>query len=150
MKRNGDENGIHVRTRISAYAIASRRERMLFTRLGASSPVFEPGLWHLPGGGVDPGEQPREALERELYEETGLKVRGARLVEARSYRADRLGIAWQLVALFYAVDIHEGELGVTEIDGTTSEVAWLEPTALDGAALSPAAVDGVRLLGAGR
>ncbi|OLP54312.1 hypothetical protein BJF92_15065 [Rhizobium rhizosphaerae] len=34
---------------------------------------YKPG-WHLPGGGVDPPEAPEAAAERELYEETGLKL----------------------------------------------------------------------------
>lgn len=32
------------------------------------------GLWDLPGGGLDFGESPKEALIREIKEETGLKV----------------------------------------------------------------------------
>jgi 8-oxo-dGTP pyrophosphatase MutT (NUDIX family) len=33
-----------------------------------------PPRWITPGGGIDPGETPREAAVRELYEETGLRV----------------------------------------------------------------------------
>ena len=32
------------------------------------------GTWSLPAGAVDPGERPAEALAREVWEETGLRV----------------------------------------------------------------------------
>ncbi|MDQ3416745.1 MAG: NUDIX domain-containing protein [Actinomycetota bacterium] len=38
------------------------------------------GDWSLPGGAVDPGEAPAQALVREVREETGLVVRPWRLV----------------------------------------------------------------------
>jgi 8-oxo-dGTP pyrophosphatase MutT (NUDIX family) len=31
-------------------------------------------LWALPGGAIEPGEEPAEAVIREVYEETGLRV----------------------------------------------------------------------------
>src|SRR5262249_49009529 len=69
------------RSRVSAYGIAVDDGRLLVVRLADSSPIFEPGLWHLPGGGIDPGEQPAESLAREFAEETGLTLRAAELVD---------------------------------------------------------------------
>jgi ADP-ribose pyrophosphatase YjhB (NUDIX family) len=42
------------------------------------------GLWTLPGGFVDAGEDPARAAERECLEETSLKVRVTRLVDVLS------------------------------------------------------------------
>lgn len=44
----------------------------LVTRRGAH--VSSPGLWELPGGKVEPGESPRQALRREICEELGLEI----------------------------------------------------------------------------
>ncbi|MCO6184811.1 RNA pyrophosphohydrolase [Rhizobium sp. L1K21] len=41
--------------------------------IGNSEYDGSPQLWQMPQGGIDKGEDPREAAYRELYEETGMK-----------------------------------------------------------------------------
>lgn len=40
------------------------------------------GLWSLIGGGVEPGEEPADAVAREVFEETGARVRITGIVGA--------------------------------------------------------------------
>lgn len=51
----------------------ARPEALLVAR--RSAPERLAGLWEFPGGKVEPGEEPRAALVRELAEELGIGVR---------------------------------------------------------------------------
>lgn len=56
--------------RPGAYVILLRGDDMLVTRQYLPDTMDAPEI-QLPGGGVDPGEQPISALHREVFEETG-------------------------------------------------------------------------------
>ena len=67
MRRYGiTKPNVYYRPRPGAYGIFWRKKKVLLTFQGA--PFFE---WQLPGGGIDFGESPIQALRREGFEETG-------------------------------------------------------------------------------
>lgn len=66
--------------KVAVTALVEHDDRVLLIRR-AMNP--ERGKWALPGGYVDYGEDPREAAQREVREETGLEVEITRLVGVR-------------------------------------------------------------------
>jgi len=112
--------------RTGAYGI-SRDEsgRVLLARNSDTSEF--PGRWTLPGGGVEQGEHPDEAVVREFAEETGLDVRIDRL---RTVTADvtRLpnGKLEHTDRIIYDVTPVSTALR-PEVDGTTDLVEWVAP-----------------------
>jgi ADP-ribose pyrophosphatase YjhB (NUDIX family) len=48
--------------------------------------------WGLPGGGLEYGEQPEEAVVREVWEETRLSIRIEKLLLVSSWLPDRVGM----------------------------------------------------------
>lgn len=54
-------------------AVVWRDGRMLFTRRPPGGPLGL--LWEMPGGKIEPGETPDQALVRELSEELGVRAR---------------------------------------------------------------------------
>ena len=60
--------------RISAKSfIADQNERVLILKRSEDD-VHKPGIWEIPGGRLEPGEDPIEGLRRETKEETGLDI----------------------------------------------------------------------------
>lgn len=59
----------------TAAVILIREGRALILRRGPTAP-WMPGVWNLPGGGIDPGERPVTAAVRECQEEAGITPTG--------------------------------------------------------------------------
>ncbi len=76
------------------------------------------GRWTLPGGWIDMGETPREAVEREVREESGFIVNATKL--AMVYDRARHGhppLAYSIYKLFFLCEIIDGEATTsTEVD----------------------------------
>lgn len=70
--------------RVVAGVLRDREGRVLLAERRAGRPFG--GLWEFPGGKVNPGESGQAALERELFEELGVKVRSARPLIAVDHR----------------------------------------------------------------
>ncbi|MCK6539671.1 MAG: NUDIX domain-containing protein [Anaerolineales bacterium] len=58
--------------------------------------------WGLPGGSLDYGESPEDAVLREVHEETGLTVAIEKLLFVKTWMPDRVG-------LYYICRITDGE-----------------------------------------
>ena len=120
--------------RVAAYAVITRglSEQTREVLLSRIAPRISPTeAWTFPGGGVEHGEDPREALVREIAEETGLQAmvsdevrvrsaampgveRGGRTVDAHAIRI--IYDAW------VATDAPQPH--VVEVDGSTVDAAW--------------------------
>jgi ADP-ribose pyrophosphatase YjhB (NUDIX family) len=118
--------------RLAAYAWCERDDSLLLTRVSQHGPGG--GLWTLPGGGLDFGEDPAAAATREVNEETGcdielgdlLGIRSAVLEPAHTVSGHRV----HTVGILYRGTITGGDLRL-DYEGSTDLAAWVPFGELD-------------------
>lgn len=114
-------------------------------RVGCSAVIFDDqrrilltrrsdnGQWCLPGGAMEAGESAEETCVREVFEETGLRVRVTRLVGVYSNR-DALveypdGNKVQIVVLNFEAEVTDGEPGLSD---ETTEIGYFTMDEIEG------------------
>ena len=111
-----------------AAGLISEGERILVTRRkkGASYGLF----WEFPGGKIENEEEPRQALQRELKEELGIRVEVRDLFEVVFYNEDTCPV----LLLVFRCRIEEG---IPEPRGV-HELRWVKPEEIAGLRMPPA------------
>ena len=123
-----DEEPI-TRQRIAAYAIVVSERGLLATQYSSRTAVD--GRWGMPGGGIDPGEEPGAAVAREVHEETSQHVELGALVAVQTSHWVGRSPGGQVedfhaVRLVYRAACPEpGEPIVLDVGGTTADARWV-------------------------
>ncbi len=121
---------------VVAAVIRDREGRVLLTRRPEDAHMG--GLWEFPGGKVDHGESPAEALIRELREELALATEIERPLTFAVHEEPGL----RILLLFFAARIVTGAPHGRE----GQAVAWVRPADLASYPTPPADAELVRLL----
>jgi ADP-ribose pyrophosphatase YjhB (NUDIX family) len=104
----------HATPKVDVRGVVFRDDRILLVR------EREGGVWSLPGGWVDIGESPSEAVAREVLEESGYAARPVKLLGL--YDRDRRGFPphlWHIWKAFFLCELEGGErrpLGYETLD----------------------------------
>ena len=120
---------LEVRQRVAAYAVVLSGRGLLATEYSDRTAV--PGRWGMPGGGIDEGEQPADAVLREVAEETDQAVLLDELVSVQTShwvgRSPRGTLEdFQAVRLVYrATCPAPAEPRVLDVGGTTESARWV-------------------------
>lgn len=112
--------------RVAAYAVITDDDgRVLLSHWLAS----KHSAWTMPGGGLEPGEDPYDAVRREVTEETGYTIDVDDLlginssVIAGAVRIGNPGTDLHALRIVYRAHITGGELAF-EVDGSTDMAGW--------------------------
>jgi len=113
--------------RISVAGVARRGNLILVMHRLPGGSVG--GLWEFPGGKVEEGEEPREALIREWMEETGLEVTPGEEIIRGEFQ--HKGVSFTLIAFYVDLPSEDSIPALREHD----DYRWVTAGELPGMAL---------------
>jgi len=124
---------------VVAAVIRDQEDRVLLTQRPEGRHMG--GLWEFPGGKIDDGEAPADALIRELDEELGVEIVVQRPLTFAVHEEPGL----RILLLFYSARISRGE----PLGHEGQAVEWVAVTDLPSFPTPPADAELVRLLADG-
>lgn len=132
---NAWRNNVKKRIEVTA-AVLVRDGKVLGARRGEQMSLA--GFWEFPGGKIEPGETPEQALHRELKEELLIDAQVGDHLVTTEHEYD-FGI---VVLASFLCRLHEGEPKLTE----HAEIRWFAPEDLLSVEWAPADVEAVELV----
>jgi 8-oxo-dGTP diphosphatase len=123
-----------MRTVLVSAAIVIEDGRVLVTQRKTGSHLA--GAWEFPGGKVEAGEDPRQALRRELREELGIDVHVGEIVDVTFHRYEEAAKA--VLLMFFEATRDTGSPGPRALD--VAAFRWAATRDLDPVAFPPADV----------
>lgn len=104
--------------------------RVLITQRKAGTHLA--GAWEFPGGKVEPGEDPRASLERELREELGVEAEAGEILDVTFHRYPEKAV----LLLFFEATLREGSPEPRPLE--VAALRWAGPDELDERDFPPA------------
>lgn len=117
--------------RVAAYAVVTSSRGFLMTQF--SDQTGAPGMWGLPGGGLEAEEAPEQAVVREVWEESGqvIEVPELALIQTSHWvgraPSGRLEDFHAVRIIYRAVCPEPTGPVVHDVGGTTASAAWFLP-----------------------
>lgn len=109
-------------------ALIEHGGKILLTRRRADVPY--PNLWEFPGGKLEPGEDPRTCIVREISEELGITITAGAVFDVIYHRYPERTV----LVLVYRCHWTAGEITDLEV----AEHRWVRPADIAGYRLLPA------------
>jgi 8-oxo-dGTP diphosphatase len=85
------------------------------------------GLWHIPGGKLEPGEDLSACCEREIFEETGLKARAGPIIAV----ADRKIEGFHYLIVDFLAYLEDSSERMPSAQSDAANAQWISASDLD-------------------
>ncbi len=114
--------------KVTAAGAIFKNRKILIVQRAANDDLY-PGLWELPGGKKEPLEPAGDSVVREVWEETGIKVKVEGIVFVFNFTVEKTGEIWDFTQLVFVVK-PVGKVRV-KISDEHQDFRWISESELD-------------------
>jgi len=127
--------------RVRAVAVLTNKEGkvLILKRIPADTSIGHiPAIWEFPAGGVEFGESPEQAIEREVWEETKIKAKNKGLLTVVSHTFKTIGNSRKendcheiAIAYHFETDETGDRVDISQKEHEHSEYKWIDFSELE-------------------